>query len=147
MTHWCHIYASLKWVSIGSDNGLSPNRRQAIARTNADLLLIGPLGTNFSEILIKIQNFSFTKMNLKISSAKWQPFSLGLSVLKMYPTHSKYNIRVSFRNSQYLITIMHFLYPQKSRFWLKCCHWRHRKLFWQWDLVTMPSSYFNHQVR
>ena len=28
-----------------------------------------PLGTNFSEILIKIQNFSFTKMHLKISSA------------------------------------------------------------------------------
>ena len=37
----------------------------------------GNLGTNFSEILIKIQNFSFTKMHLKILSAKWQPFCPG----------------------------------------------------------------------
>ena len=36
---------------------------------------IGPSGTNFSEILIKVQNFSFTKMHLKVSSAKWRPFS------------------------------------------------------------------------
>ena len=61
-------------VSIGSDNGLSPIRRQAIIWTNAVLLSIGPLGTKFSEILIKIQIFSFTKMHLKISSVKWRPF-------------------------------------------------------------------------
>ena len=30
---------------------------------------------NLSEILIKMQNVSFTKMHLKISSAKWWPFS------------------------------------------------------------------------
>ena len=34
---------------------------------------LGPLWTNFSEILIKIQNFSLTKMHMKISSAKWRP--------------------------------------------------------------------------
>ena len=56
------------------DNGLSPIWRQAIIQTNARILSIGLLGTNFSEILIKIQNFSFTKMHLKISSAKWRPF-------------------------------------------------------------------------
>ena len=39
---------------IGSDNGLSPGRHQAIIWTNAGILLIGPLGTNFSEILIEI---------------------------------------------------------------------------------------------
>ena len=33
---------------IGSDNGLSPNRRQDIIRTNAGILLIGPHETNFS---------------------------------------------------------------------------------------------------
>ena len=38
------------------------------------MLLIGPLGTNFSEILIGIQTFSFMKMHLKMSSAKWRPF-------------------------------------------------------------------------
>ena len=39
-------------TTIGSDNGLSPGRRQAIIWTNAGILSIGPLGTNFSEILI-----------------------------------------------------------------------------------------------
>ena len=46
---------------IDSDNGLSPGRRQAIIWTNAGILLIGPLGTNFSEILIEIQTFSLRK--------------------------------------------------------------------------------------
>ena len=41
-------------VIIGSDNGLWPVRRQAITWTNADILSIRPLGTNFSEIQIKI---------------------------------------------------------------------------------------------
>ena len=59
---------------IGSDNGLSPIRREAIILTNAVLLSIRPLRTNFSEILIKIQNLSFTKMHQKILSAKWRPF-------------------------------------------------------------------------
>ena len=45
-------------------------------------LLIETLGTNFSEILIEIQIFSFKKMGLKMSSAKWQPFCLGLNVLR-----------------------------------------------------------------
>ena len=35
---------------IGSDNGLSHCRRQAIIWTNAWILLIRNLGTNFSEI-------------------------------------------------------------------------------------------------
>ena len=61
-------------VNIGSDNGLSPIRCQAIILTNAGLLSTGPLGTNFIEFLIKIQNFSLTKMHLKILSVKWWPF-------------------------------------------------------------------------
>ena len=40
-----------------SDNGLSPDRRQAIFWTNALVLSIGPLGSNLSEIRIEIQNF------------------------------------------------------------------------------------------
>ena len=66
---------------IVSNNGLSPGRRQAIIGTNAGILLIGPLGTNFSDILIWIQTFSFMKMHLKMSSGKWWPFGLGLNVL------------------------------------------------------------------
>ena len=75
-----HICIS-KLTIIGSDNGLSPDRRQAIIWTNAGLLLIGPLGTNFSEILIEILTFSFKKMRMKVSSAKRRPFCLGLNVL------------------------------------------------------------------
>ena len=65
---------------IGSDNGLSPGRRQAITWTNVGILLIGPLGTNFSEMLIEIHTFSFKKIHLKMSSGKWQPFCLSLNV-------------------------------------------------------------------
>ena len=84
LTHWgrvTHICVS-KPTIIGSDNGLSPDRRQAIIWTIAGILLIGPLGTNFSEIFIGIQRFPFKKMHLKMSSAKWRPFCLGLNVLK-----------------------------------------------------------------
>ena len=77
MTHICVGNLTI----IGSDNGLSPDRRQAIIWTSAGSLLIGPLGTNFSEILIGIQTFSFTKMHLKMS-AKWRPFCPSLNVLR-----------------------------------------------------------------
>ena len=59
LTQWgwvTHICVS-KLTIIGSDNGLSPDRRQAIIWTNDGILLIGPLGTNLSEILIEIQAF------------------------------------------------------------------------------------------
>ena len=84
LTHWgqvTHICVS-DLTSIGSDNGLSHGRRQAIIRTNAGILLIRTLGTNFSEILSKINSFSFTKMYLKMSSTKWRLFRLGLNELK-----------------------------------------------------------------
>ena len=83
LTHWgrvTHICVSNLTI-IGSDNGLSPGRRQAIIWTNAGVLLIGPRGTNFSGILIGIQTFSFKKMHLKMSSGKRRPFCLVLNVL------------------------------------------------------------------
>ena len=55
LTHWGRVTHLIGKLTItGSDNGLSPGRRQAIIWTNAGILLIGPLGTNFSEILIEI---------------------------------------------------------------------------------------------
>ena len=80
LTHWgwvMHICVDNLTI-IGPDNGLSPGRRQAIICTNAGILLIGPLGTNFSKIQIRIQTFSYKKMHLKMSSVKWHPFCLGL---------------------------------------------------------------------
>ena len=71
LTHWgwvTHIGIS-QLATIGSDNGLSSGRSQAIIWTNAGILLIGPLGTKFSEIVIKMKTFSLTKLHLKMSSA------------------------------------------------------------------------------
>ena len=71
LTHWgrvTHICVS-KLSSIGSDNGLSPERRQAIIWTNAGILLIGT-SVNFVK-----------KMHLKMSSGKWRSCCLGLNEL------------------------------------------------------------------
>ena len=62
---------------IGSGNGLL----LAITWTNADLLSIGTLGTNPSEISIKITWLSFKKMYSKMSSARWWPSCRGHDVL------------------------------------------------------------------
>ena len=75
LTHWSrltHICVS-KQTIIGSDNGLSPGQRQAIIWTNVSILLIGTLGTMFSEILIEIRIYSFKKMDFKVSSSKCRP--------------------------------------------------------------------------
>ena len=72
LTYWgrvTHICVS-KITIIGSDNGLSPGRRQATIWTSVEILLIGPSGTNFSEILIEIYTFSFKKMHFKMLSGK-----------------------------------------------------------------------------
>ena len=89
LTHWgrvTHICVGNLTI-IGSDNGLSPGRRQAITWTNVGILLIGTLGTNFSEMLIEIHTFSFKKIHLKMSSGKWRPFCPGLNVLKDFHMH------------------------------------------------------------
>ena len=83
LTHWgrvTHICIS-KLNIIGSDNGLSPGRRQAIIWTNAGILLIGSLWTNFREILSQIHTSSLKKMHFKMSSGKWRPNCLVLNVL------------------------------------------------------------------
>ena len=49
----------------GSNNGLSPGRSQANIWTNDGKFLIRSLGTNFSEILIEIDIFSFKKMHFE----------------------------------------------------------------------------------
>ena len=83
LTHWgrvTHICVG-KLTIIGSHNDLSPERRQAIIWTNAEILLIGPLGTNFNGTIVEIQTFSLKKIRLKMSSAKCCSFRLGLNVL------------------------------------------------------------------
>ena len=57
--HWdrlTHICVN-KVTIVCSDNGLSAGQRQALTWINARIMLIGPLGTNFSVISIDIQIF------------------------------------------------------------------------------------------
>ena len=77
MTHICVGNLTI----IGSNNGLSPDRRQAITLTNAGILLNGHLETKFSEIYIKIHTFSFNEMHLKMAPVKRQPFCLCYNML------------------------------------------------------------------
>ena len=125
-----------KLTIIGSDNGLSPSRRQAIIWTNAGILLIWPLWTNFSEILIGIQAFSSQKMHLEMSSAKWRPSCLGLSMLNettgivAYPTlgHSFWNQRLKLNVVEWCIYTLIYA------------------MFWsiQWPVTcAAPSHYLN----
>ena len=91
MTHTCVSY----WTIIGSDNGLSPGRRQALIWNHTRILLIRNLGTNFSEILSEIHTLWFKKMHLKMSSWKWRPFCLSLNVLISYSSNLQMMIQCS----------------------------------------------------
>ena len=73
----------MSWVIIGSDNGLLPDQCQDITWTHADWMWIGPLGKNFGEIQMKIQNFSFMKMDLRMLSAQGRPLCPGGDEWKM----------------------------------------------------------------
>ena len=80
-----------KMIIIDSDNGLSPGRRQAIILTNAGILLIGILGTSFTETLREIHTYPVKKIHLKTLSAKWRPFCCGLNELKCGTELSGFN--------------------------------------------------------
>ena len=58
-----------KLTSIGSDNSLLLGQRQAIIWTNFGILIIGFLGTNFSEILIQIQTFVWKMAEMFVSAS------------------------------------------------------------------------------
>ena len=94
LTHWgwvTHICVR-KLTIIGSDNGLSPDRHQAIIRTNAGILLIETLRTNFSGILTKIHTFSFKKIHLKMSAILSGP-QCGKTALLLFPEPRPHQIQ------------------------------------------------------
>ena len=125
LSHWgrvTHICIH-KITIIGSDNGLSPVRRQAIIFTNEGMLLIRSLGINFSEILFEIHTFPFKKVHLKMSSGKWRPFCLSLNVLNLisliyglwinWKSTPIYNLAPTARQWCYAGVILHtFVYDQ-----------------------------------
>ena len=89
LTHWgrgTHTCVGIL-TSIGSDNGLSPGRRQAIVWTNAGILLIEPLGTNFSEFRIQnssifIQENAFENVVCEMASILSRPQCVNISRLR-----------------------------------------------------------------
>ena len=96
MTHWGQVtqICVSRLAIIGSDNGLSPGRCQAIIRTNAGILLIEPIGTRFSETLIEIQTFSLKKNTFEnVVSAQCCPFCLSLIVLTHMLQFQDYEVR------------------------------------------------------
>ena len=128
LTHWgwvTHLCIT-RLTIIGSDNGLSPGRRQAIIWTNVSILLIGPLETNFNEMFIEMLAFSFAKIHLQMSSGKWRPFCLGLNVLigrvstETIP-HGVYWVMlgVAFTWVRKLISVL-MKYVQTQSLWLPC---------------------------
>ena len=104
MTHIC--VSDL--IIIGSD-----------IRSNAGILLIRPLRTNFSEILNEILIFSFKKMPMKVSAAKRWPFCLGLNVLTpLNRSANRITTGSPFRRMAYCLSAPnHYL----SQYWLDVC--------------------------
>ena len=128
MTHICVGKLSI----IGSDNGLSPKRHQAIIWNKDGILLIGPLGTNFIEIFIEIQTFSLTEICLKMSSAKCCSFRLGLNVLK---SDIYYIINYNFLEISINVFILHIK-------WLMCIFPNHDdRVTIRHQIANLPSSF------
>ena len=76
-------------------------RRQTIIWTNDWILLIWPIGTNFSEMLIGTHIFWFKKMHLKMSSGYRRSFCLGLNLLRCtFNVSESFNLRLA-RASSY----------------------------------------------
>ena len=165
ITHWgrvTHLCVG-KLIIIGSDNGLSPDRRQAIIWTNAGSLSIGPLRTYFSENVIKIEQFSLKKMHVKMSSTRWSPSCLGLKLIReiyekwcdTWYILQQYSMQLkSYRFSKYLLnnvpprrqfgssrppmTAVHIETGMLS-FWWNFRHWLHWKLS-IWQLSVQPET-------
>ena len=118
LTHWgrlTHICVS-KTTIIGSDNGLLPGRCQAIIWTNVGILLIGTLGTNFSEILSECHSFSFKKMHMKMSG-KWWPSCLGLNVLTHLGREQMSDMLQTFSNVVFVWKLLPVAYITEIYFW------------------------------
>ena len=133
-THWGWVtHRCIRELAIiGSDNCLLPGRRQAIIWTNARILLIGPLGTNISEILFAIHTFSFKKMHLK-TSAKRCPLCLGLNMLTLEEPVDSYSAVTApadvlvpkVQGHELLFFFLSFLAHQWFIIWILLYWWSH----------------------
>ena len=69
------IYASLNWIIIGSDNGVSPVRRLTIIWTNSGILLIGPLATKIQWNVYRNSNIFIQEIVYFVSDSMNQYYS------------------------------------------------------------------------
>ena len=76
------MLTSHQWGTVAFTSGQFHRKHWRFKLLSSGILLIGTLGTNFSDILSEIYIFSFRKMHLKMS-AKWRAFCLCFSVLKL----------------------------------------------------------------
>ena len=146
LTHWGWVpYICIsKLTIICSDNGLVPGQCQAIIWTNAGKLLIGSLGTNFSEILIEIQTFSFKKKHLNMLSVKCQPLCLCLDELMREEAGNP--LFAAFITYPYMTDVWHkniplriYPYPQPHIYmYIRVTWWGYIKIYVQqvviWDM-------------
>ena len=117
MTHICVGNLNI----VGSDNGLSPGRRQAIIWTNARILLFGSLGTNFNEVLIEFDTFSLKKMYLKRTSPKLRPCCFSLNVLNhRYICHSVKMTHLLPKSIKMCIPVSKMCSMRYSKVWYIC---------------------------
>ena len=105
LIHWgrvTHICVT-KLTIIASDNGLSPG-----------ILLIGPLGTNFSEIWFEIHTWSFHELHLKMSSGKWRP----CWIIPLYTHNNNFTNNSGQLLSEYLSAsaVTEINYPQEQMY-------------------------------
>ena len=88
ITH-CGLVMSVILAHFVSGNDLLPIWCQVITWTSAILISIRTWRPNFNLILIKFWTFSFKKIHLKLSSAKWLPF-FSNSVLRIMKNNNSY---------------------------------------------------------
>ena len=147
VTHICVIKLSI----IGSDNGLSPGRRQAIIWTSAETLLISALRTNFSEIFSDIQMSWFKKIHLKMSSENGGHFvsasmCYGLKCeVVSYEGWNKPNSLWMLYIVVYMIIWMYFLvyYSLRNSTWHIAGHSVHQWAYLWWSDINFgrPKKY------
>ena len=99
---------------IGSDNGLLPRQHHAIIWTNAGILLIQTLGTNFSQILNEIHTFSFKKIHFKMLSGKWMKILDENDVEKKKWKKKKLKKKLKKKRNQCVVPL-EFTYGQFNR--------------------------------
>ena len=117
--------------------------------TYIGLLLIGPLKTNFSEILIKMQQFSFNKINLTIPSTKWRSFCFGLNILRGFRFDLLFAVSQPSQNVKpglklYFLTKLNGLFAKQLHILHLFVHWVPGPFSLQWRHAER-NSVSNHR--